>query len=133
MHLIFDSASGHAKLFRKDGLLYLDFPMRDAAVHGPGFGHWGRCPRGVFRLGAPVNTEDPALGDFFTPIMGTESYHRFGIGIHGGGTGCAEPFADKQGWVPTHGCLRVQNEDNRKLVLALRMHDEPHIITVQGP
>ena len=31
--------------------------------------------------------------------------------IHGGGTGLSDPLADEQGWKPTMGCTRAQNED----------------------
>lgn len=30
---------------------------------------------------------------------------------HGGGSGLANPYAPYQGWVPTLGCLRMQNAD----------------------
>jgi hypothetical protein len=35
--------------------------------------------------------------------------------VHGGGSGCEDPFAPKQGWVPTYGCLRMQNIDGEEL------------------
>ncbi|MDD0815431.1 RHS domain-containing protein [Curvibacter sp. HBC28] len=35
--------------------------------------------------------------------------------IHGGGTGLKDPFAARQGWNPTLGCTRAQNEDVIKL------------------
>jgi hypothetical protein len=31
--------------------------------------------------------------------------------VHGGGSGLADPFAPRQGWKPTEGCTRAQNED----------------------
>ena len=31
--------------------------------------------------------------------------------IHGGGYGLENPLAAKQGWQPTHGCTRMQNDD----------------------
>ena len=34
-----------------------------------------------------------------------------GRDIHGGGTGLADPLAPQQGWKPTLGCTRGQNED----------------------
>jgi lipoprotein-anchoring transpeptidase ErfK/SrfK len=45
-----------------------------------------------------------------------DRYGRAGIGIHGGGSGLPAPFAARQGWAKTHGCVRVQNEDLTKLV-----------------
>lgn len=38
-----------------------------------------------------------------------------GRDIHGGGAGCDDPFAPYQGWIPTYGCLRMQNADGEKL------------------
>lgn len=35
--------------------------------------------------------------------------------IHGGGANLADPFADYQGWLPTYGCLRMQNADGVEL------------------
>ena len=35
--------------------------------------------------------------------------------IHGGGRSLPDPFAPRQGWTPTLGCLRVQNEDGEAL------------------
>jgi hypothetical protein len=31
--------------------------------------------------------------------------------VHGGGTGLEDPLAPRQGWKPTLGCTRAQNED----------------------
>jgi hypothetical protein len=38
-----------------------------------------------------------------------------GRDIHGGGSDTEDPFADRQGWEPTYGCLRMQNEDGQAL------------------
>lgn len=38
-----------------------------------------------------------------------------GRDIHGGGSGCEDPLADRQGWCPTYGCLRMQNADGQEL------------------
>ena len=35
--------------------------------------------------------------------------------IHGGGAGLVDPWAKRQGWVPTYGCLRMQNDDGEEL------------------
>ena len=34
-----------------------------------------------------------------------------GRDIHGGGSSLSDPYADRQGWLCTYGCLRMQNED----------------------
>lgn len=35
--------------------------------------------------------------------------------VHGGGAGLPDPYADYQGWLPTYGCLRMQNADGVEL------------------
>jgi RHS repeat-associated protein len=42
--------------------------------------------------------------------------------LHGGGSGCAQPFAGQQGWYPTTGCTRLQNDDIKELVNIVRNH-----------
>lgn len=42
-----------------------------------------------------------------------------GRDIHGGGSRLRDPFAPNQGWAPTQGCTRGQNEDVRRLGEAL--------------
>lgn len=38
-----------------------------------------------------------------------------GRDIHGGGSDRPHPLAPRQGWYPTLGCLRMQNEDGEEL------------------
>jgi uncharacterized protein RhaS with RHS repeats len=42
-----------------------------------------------------------------------------GRDIHGGGTGLKDPFAPNQGWKPTLGCTRGQNDDVKRLGQAI--------------
>lgn len=42
-----------------------------------------------------------------------------GRDIHGGGSGLDEPKAPRQGWYPTLGCLRMQNEDGEALSMLI--------------
>lgn len=133
MHLIFDSDTQTLKAFDPDGHCRFQAECHDKAVLGPGFGRWGRCPRGEFPLGAPQAHDEPAFGLWFTPIENTPG--RQGIGIHGGGSRLLNPFAPRQGWASTHGCLRLQNEDNTVLVAHLKsaiLRHEKNKITVQG-
>jgi len=54
--------------------------------------------------------------------------------IHGGGTGLPDPQAPRQGWKPTLGCTRMQNEDIQELVdlvRATRTVDPKRTITYQ--
>ena len=40
--------------------------------------------------------------------------------LHGGGSGLDNPLAPRQGWYPTHGCTRMQNDDIQHLVDKVR-------------
>lgn len=129
-HLIFDSDTQICKVYSfATHEKAFECEMRDAAVNGPGFDHWGRCPRGTYVLGTPIAHDQPSMGFWFTPVLNTPG--RSGIGIHGGGTGLPDPMAAQQGWQVTHGCLRVQNEDNEKLVGLLRQEGACYL-TVEG-
>lgn len=118
LHLVFNDTTNVCKLFRRGNDIspLLVCEMRNDTVRW-GFGRWGRCPRGFFQLGTPSAVKMPAFGYWFIPLfdlgLGGPMFkeQRRGIGIHGGGTGLENPFAYRQGWKPTHGCLRVQNED----------------------
>jgi len=49
-----------------------------------------------------------------------------GRDIHGGGTGLTDPYAPRQGWVPTYGCTRGQNEDVQRLGNAIQEFQRRH-------
>ena len=63
-----------------------------------------------------ANAEEPPAEDsdeFGTFYISTGDYR--GRDIHGGGSGLDDPKAPRQGWYPTLGCLRMQNEDGQAL------------------
>jgi hypothetical protein len=129
VHLIFDDTNNVCKVWRRQaqsGLFLWACEMQNAAVES-GFGHYGWCPRGEFLVGAPSDCRLIPFGYHFTPLFDVDPQGpmhengRGGIGIHGGGSGLRDPFLPRQGWQRTHGCLRVQNEDNARLVLLIRM------------
>ncbi len=55
--------------------------------------------------GAYIDTNDPRGRD-----------------IHGGGSALADPFAPRQGWKPTYGCTRGQNEDVQEMNRRIRRY-----------
>lgn len=115
LHLLYYGDHTPAKLFDHSGQLLQALEMRNRTVRNGTLFHWGRCPPGTFKLAAPVKTHAPAFGFWFVPVVDTgplgpmRQFKRRGIGIHGGGSGLADPYANEQGWVVTHGCLRSQN------------------------
>ncbi len=113
MKLIFYRSTEKCKLFTPEGVMRAEWEMRNRTVES-GFGHWGKCPDGVYHLGTPRPEDSPPFGRSFIPVIGVKT--RVGIGIHGGGSGLLQPMAPRQGWRRTHGCFRMQNEDLAKLV-----------------
>lgn len=69
----------------------------------------GSLPNGVY-TGVTAEVTDgaygPAYGTFYITTRDPRARD-----IHGGGSGLPDPYADYQGWVPTYGCLRMQNAD----------------------
>ncbi len=74
---------------------------RGSLPDGTYMGVWAEVTNGSY---------GPAYGNFYI----TSNDPR-GRDIHGGGSGTSDPYADFQGWVPTYGCLRMQNADGVKL------------------
>lgn len=67
----------------------------------------------------------PAYGTFY---ITTGDYR--GRDIHGGGSGLDDPYDSYQGWVPTYGCLRMQNADGEELAQMIIDNEEPVTLTV---
>ncbi len=69
----------------------------------------GSLPNGVY-TGVTAEVTDgaygPAYGNFYITTRDPRARD-----IHGGGSGLPDPYADYQGWIPTYGCLRMQNAD----------------------
>lgn len=91
-----------------------DWECHDDFVDRPGDGiEQESLPDGTYE---GVNAEitngkyGPSYGNFYI-TTGDERYRD----VHGGGAGLADPYADYQGWVPTYGCLRMQNKDGVEL------------------
>lgn len=81
----------------------------------------GDTPRGVYEVSFIYDTQgEAAYGRWCIDLYdldGQERKHgRDGISIHGGGSASPTPFAARQGWYPTHGCIRVQNHDLETLI-----------------
>lgn len=96
--------------------------------YGPGYEiQNGDTPPGLYECGQITWTrkDEPrkiwdAFGEVFVDLEELQdqerSRGRAGVGLHGGGSGLADPLAKRQGWYKTHGCVRFQNEDIVKLV-----------------
>jgi hypothetical protein len=71
----------------------------------PYTGNVTKCQRGF--LGRSFGT---------AKMMTTDPRYRW---VHGGGSGLLDPYARRQGWKPTEGCTRAQNEDIEALCDAI--------------
>lgn len=94
-----------------------EWECRDAFV--PGYNEEGE-PHESLPDGEYPNTwaEDKDTASQNGPAYGTFYIHTGdprGRDIHGGGSGCDYPYDPRQGWCPTYGCLRMQNEDGEQL------------------
>lgn len=69
-------------------------------------------PDGIYTCVAeePPAEDSDAYGTFYIDTGDPR-----GRVIHGGGSGLDDPKAPRQGWYPTLGCIRCQNEDGEKL------------------
>jgi membrane associated rhomboid family serine protease len=143
-HIVVDRAAKRCKMFLRhaDGTVELKHDVEahtDAvgSANGDPYGPDGLAPPGDYGLGAPqpcatrnadgsvtINNNTPpdwdrAFGCWFTPLTDTHglegSHGRSGIGFHGGGSNAPDPFAAKQGWYATCGCIRLQNGDNENV------------------
>lgn len=126
LHITFDGTAKSLKVWAPDGTLLWQTEARNRTVADGQLGHFGNCPPGEFLLGTPIGKNTHAFGPFFIPVLDYAGYHamldfhRAGIGVHGGGSGLAQPLADNQGWCPTHGCVRLQNIALRHLVALVK-------------
>ena len=80
----------------------------------PGYNEYGEpresLPNGTYWVWAEITNGKygPSYGNFYVTTGDPR-----GRDIHGGGNGYGidDPYADYQGWLPTYGCLRMQNAD----------------------
>lgn len=144
LHFIYSRSTNRLKAFDYRGGQLLDVECRNRTVNDGTLARWGNCPPGTFVLEPPVPKNTVPFGAWFIGLADWAECHemsvhgRSGIGIHGGGTGLSNPFAPQQSppWVPTHGCLRVCNQDLAAIVHWVRWSQQQGgtaYITVEAP
>lgn len=122
LHFVFDDTHNRVQCWNAAHENIWKAEMRNSTVNNGTFGHYGNCPRGLFLLGSTVAKKEPAFGFHFTPVLdfgpnkAMAQFGRQGVGVHGGGSGLPHWDAPAQGWVVTHGCLRLQNSANEQFV-----------------
>lgn len=115
-------------VWNKSGTPLFFCEARTDGWNGPGYEvQNGDTPPGLYECGLVTWTKktEPqsiwnSFGEVFVDLEELQdqeaSRGRAGVGLHGGGSGLANPTAPRQGWYKTHGCVRFQNEDIVKLV-----------------
>lgn len=90
------------------GLVINNYDCRSAFV--PGYNESGQpresLPNGKYWCKAEIGDFGAPYGTFYITTHDCRARD-----IHGGSSGLANPYAPYQGWVPTLGCLRMQNAD----------------------
>lgn len=141
LHVTFDAKERSLKVWQPSGNLLWQTEARNRTTDDGQLGHDGNCPPGDFILGAPREKNEVPFGPWFIPVLDYQGHHamrdfeREGIGIHGGGSGLADPFGPYQGWMVTHGCIRLQNAPLchfESLVRGVQTHGGTVYLTVSG-
>lgn len=132
LHLEFSRSVGLLAVWNANHEKVFQCEARNRTVADDQFGHFGNIPDGDFLLGTPVPKNSIPFGPWFIPVLdyqghhAMQDFHRAGIGLHGGGSGLANPFAARQGWQITEGCVRLQNEDLLTVVHLVRVAQNAH-------
>lgn len=130
IHIVVNTATNLAKCYVvTEPLPRWAIQARTDGSDGPGINYdvnSGDTPPGLYEVTAAerIPAIDPQAASFGAWYLwlaeqeGQESSRgRAGIGWHGGGSGLLNPWAPRQGWQVTHGCLRSQNEDLEEKVV----------------
>jgi hypothetical protein len=115
-------AGGRLAAFDREGKAVFTCEARTRGSDGGPDVQGGDTPPGLYKAGLITWTrrDEPlhiqhSYGPVFIDLVEQEAQEarrgRAGVGHHGGGTGLPNPLAARQGWMPTHGCVRSQNED----------------------
>lgn len=138
-HVIVNDLTERVKAFNSKGVLLwerpalargqgsdFEFKLRNTDTP-PGLYKLGQIYRDYDRVGANPSYDRTLMSygwysfDMIELENQVSKYGRAGIMIHGGGSACGWPGAWKpyQSLFPTHGCVRMYNQDLRDLLLPL--------------
>lgn len=128
-HLIFNAQTKTVKAYQfGKGSLIWEKPALCDGQDPRWWVHAGDTPPGVYYLGAVYDdkangTMERPYGWIFFDLVDCEGREdgngRSGVGLHGGGSPLADPYAAYQPLVPTYGCIRMHNADLYHAVLPL--------------
>jgi lipoprotein-anchoring transpeptidase ErfK/SrfK len=130
-HLVVNDASETMKCFDFTGKKLWEIPALAKGTSGADWRYTGAdTPVGVYKIGdiyrdIETGHRDPAYGhytfDMISLWQGEITTGRSGICIHGGGSalGWDGSWAPYQPLLPTHGCIRLHNQDLKDKILPL--------------
>lgn len=130
-HMVVNGLSEEAKFYDRGGNLLYKCPALCAGQSPNWKVHRGDTPPGLYRLGEiwrDYSASAPGFVPFFDSTLRSygwftfdmvdlegneDGYGRAGIAIHGGGSANGWPGAwePRQPLHPTHGCIRMHNDD----------------------
>lgn len=125
IHFVVSKEGRSLKLFEADGKSTWRCEARCFGQHSNWKATNGDTPPGLYVVGTIYDTQgEEPYGSHCLDLEDLEGQEtgngRAGISLHGGGSGLPDPFAPYQGWVNTHGCIRVQNVHLEKIVAMVR-------------
>lgn len=131
-HIVVSASARTLKIFDSDGRNVFQCQARCEGQHRNWRARNGDTPPGLYEAGVIHDVrgahDEVSYGPWCIDMVDLEGNEdnngRSGISLHGGGSGLPDPLAPRQGWYPTHGCIRVQNVDLTKTI-------EPLIRTAQ--
>ena len=121
IHVVIKASTETMNVFEYGGKKLWGIEAHTYGQHPDWKKKYGDTPRGLYVVGVIYDTRgEAAYGDWCIDLVDLQGQERDngrdGISIHGGGSASPRPFAEKQGWYATHGCVRVQNGDMRTKV-----------------
>lgn len=141
VHMVVSREAETLKAFNHRGEVLFKIPARAWGQHRDWHSPNGDTPPGVYYVGTIYDTPgERPYGRYcldLVDLTGNEDGNgRAGISLHGGGSGLPNPFAPYQGWVNTHGCVRVQNADLEYKIVPLvktTKHNKFTVFLTVGP
>ncbi len=116
LHIVVNGETQNLVIYNTAGKAQFQCKARCFGQHNDWTRANGDTPPGLYKVGLIYDTPGEApYGRYCIDLEDLEGQEtgngRAGISLHGGGSGVPDPFAPYQGWVATHGCVRVQNAD----------------------
>ena len=133
-HLVVNDANETVKVYDSKGVLLAELPALARGQFGDTTYNIPKSdtPPGLYKIGTtyPLSFSEKqpwharkAFGWCTFDLEELEdqerSVGRAGICLHGGGSACKDPWAPKQKLYPTHGCIRMHNQDLHEIIYPL--------------